>query len=906
MKIFNKIKKSPVFIYTIVFFILFSLFYLVFIKENKSLIWDADGIRQHYSILYNFNETIRNFIKNPSAGFPEWSWSIGYGNDLMATYSYYVLGDLFDYISLLFPLNKLELVFNLLIMIRLYCVGIAFIFYAKKMKFSKYSTILGGVSYAFSGFILMSAVKHPYFINPLIILPLAFICIENVLQNKKKYMFSIIVAIAMISNFYFFYMIAIISLIYAFLRYFELYKKENLKFGKYILNLIIYFAIGLLISGIVLAPTIYTMLNSSRVANESGQTGMLLYPLSYYVNLVYTSISSGSYPFWVVLTFPILTIILVPIVFRTRREHKTYFYMTIIFFAMLLFPIVGKIMNGFLSISNRWTFAFAFMSSIIISVGFDNLKKICKKDILWMISIIGLYIIFAIMQLKFTEIKNNMIPSILIGIIIVGVIIYNYKTKGEILDNRGLFIIVLVLLSANIAFNNYYRYSPNGDNYIGQFIKKGKALNYYKKSFDGAEKYIKSSDESFYRIAKVDNISRDNTRNNSLVLNYNGIDSYLSVNNSHLSEFANTLNNRSFSPNSPIINFDNRAIVSNIMGVKYYIGKSSKDAHLDPSIKKIKDIGKFSVYEKEDVLPFGYVYSNVLDENKFDSLNGLQKEESLAYAASVSPNDAKGNMNSTPTKIKNIDFNTKDSTVKVKDNEVIVTKPKQKLVLNIEDNIIPAGELYVNLDNLKYTPPKQKFNLNDFDKNDAYKIKASYKDVSKTFDQRGSLDGSDYFTMDAVLINLGYYKEQVDAKTPITIEFSKPGKYTYDSLNIFNMPVEDYNSEFDKLRDNSMNVTSVSNDKVTGTIDSKVDGIIAFQMPYSKGWTLKVDGEKTDTFPVNKAFLGAKINKGSHQIELTYKTPFLRIGVVCSFVGIIILIVISLVDKKRRNKNQIK
>ena len=898
MKIFNKIKKSPVFIYTIVFFIVFSLFYLMFIKANKSLIWDADGIRQHYSILYNFNETIRNFIKNPGEGFQEWSWSVGYGNDLIATYSYYVLGDLFDYISLLFPLNKLELVFNLLIVIRVYFVGIVFILYAKKMGFSKYSSILGSISYAFSGFIFMSAIKHPYFINPLIILPLAFICIENMIKNRKKYMFSIIVAIAMISNFYFFYMIAIISVLYALLRYFELYKKENIRFGKYILNLIIYFVIGLLTSGIILAPTLYTILNSSRLANENIETSIILYPISYYLNLIYGSISSGSYPFWVILVFPILTIILLPIVFRNRKKYKTYFYMIIIFFIMLLFPIIGRIMNGFLSISNRWTFAFAFISSIIISIGYDNIKNICRKDIYWMISIIIFYIVFAFIQFKFTEFKNNMWPSIFIGIIILVTIIYNYKIKLNI-NNKSMFISILVLLSVNIVINNYYRYSPNGDNYIGQFMQKDKALSYYKKSFDGAEKYIKKSDKSFYRIAKADNISRNNTRNNSLVLNYNGIDSYLSVNNSKLSEFANKLNNRSFTPNSPIINFDNRSIVSNIMGVKYYIGKSSKDPHFDPSIKKIKDVGDFSIYKKENVLPMGYVYNNILDENIFDSFSGLKKEESLAYAAAVSSEYTKSNINHINTKIKNISFNTKGSTADVKKNKVLITKANQEVILNIKNNIIPDGELYINISNLKYNPKNKEIKINNISKYDAFKLKASYKDISKTFDQRGSLDGSDAFTMDATLINLGYYKEELNNNQKIILTFDKPGEYTFDSLDIFSLPIKEYNNEFNKLKANSMNIDSISNDKVTGTIDSKVDGIITFQIPYSKGWTLKIDGKETKTFPVNKAFLGANLNKGNHSIELIYKTPFLRVGAVCSFVGIILLIIISFLDKKK-------
>ncbi|AIY82685.1 bacterial membrane YfhO family protein [Clostridium baratii str. Sullivan] len=928
MKILERIKKSTVCIYTGLFLILISLFLALFFIKNKTLIWDYDGINQHFSILYNYNEVIRNFISNPSDGLPQWSWSIGYGSDLLGTYAYYVLGDLFDYISLLFPLDKLEIVYSLLIVIRLYVVGLAFILYSKKMKFSKNATILGSISYAFSGFIMMSAIKHPYFINPLIILPLAFVCIENVLKNRKKYLFSIIVAIAIISNFYFFYMIAIISVLYALLRYFEVNKTQKIKFGKYFIDLVIYFLIGVLIAGIVLLPTLYSIFTSSRISGDSAKPSMLLYSLQYYFNLVYSSISSGSYPMWSILTLPILTFMLLPIFLRNRKKYSTYFYMLIIFFVMLFFPIVGLAMNGLSSISNRWTLIFAFMSSVIICIGFDNIKKVSKKDILWMFSMLAFWGIFAFIKIGMPDISYNIFPSIFLGALIIGVILYNFKLDdfNDEKNNKKFFIVILVLLSVNIAFNNYYRYSEYGNNYIGEFVDRNKAFDYYKDAFDGAEQNIKNMDNSFYRIAKTDNVSRGTTRNNSLVLNYNGIDSFLSINNGYLAEFSRVLNNRSFTPNSPIINFDNRIIVSDIMGVKYYIGKKREDSNLGPYVKKVENVGDYAIYKNENALPFGYVYKNILNVNEFDKLNGLEKEQSLVYAASVSTDDAKSNVNTIPNKIKNITFDIGNSTAKVLENKIIVTKPNQKVILNISDKTIPEGSLYVNISGLKFDPVSQKEVINNkakkinttkidreiykiknsiltgVDKGDGYKLTASYKDVKKSFNQPDSLDASMYFTMDATLINLGYYKEQANKGQKITLTFNKAGEYTFDSMNIFSLPIEEYNSEFNDLKDNSMKLDSVSNNKVTGTIDSKVNGVITFQIPYTKGWTLKIDGKETKTFPVNKAFLGANLDKGNHSIELTYKTPFLRIGMFCSFVGIILLIVISILNKKKFNK----
>lgn len=906
MKLINKIKKSPIILYTIVFSILMLLFCILFLLKNKTMIWVGDGIYQHYSILYDFNEKFRSLIKYPLNGFSQWSWAIGYGSDVIGTYAYYVLGDPFAYLSLLVPMNKLPLAYNFLIVLRLYFVGVAFIVYAKKMRFSKYASILGSVAYAFSGFVFMIAIRHPYFINPLILLPLVFICIENILENKRKYLFSIVVAITIISNFYFCYMIALISILYAFLRYFEVKKYKDIKLSKYLINLIFYGIIGALISAIILAPTLYSVFTSSRIVEGSSEgLAMNGYPVGYYINEIYSLISTGRYPYWTILTCPIVVFIFIPLFIKFRKKYSTIFYMSIIFLIMTLFPIFGYAMNGFESISNRWTFVFAFITSCIIAIGFDNLKSINKKDIIYMGSIVGVFIVLSIFKVYIPSIKTKMFPSILLGIlIIVSIIFFLINNKKHY---KMMFILILSLLSVNIVFNNYYRYSPNQDNYINEFLSRGKAIPFYKNSFDGSEKYIKNNDSGFYRIGKTDNVNRSRTRNNSLVLNYNGIDSYLSVNNGYLAQFSKELSNRSFTPNSPIINFDNRPIVSDIMGVKYYVGKKDENPHLDPSIKKVKDIKDFTVYEKKDVMPFGYVYSKILSKNKFDSLSGVEKETSLVYAASVDEKYDKSNIDTIPNHTKEISFNTKNSTAKVTKDKIIVTKPNEKVELNINNEVLPQGNIYVNIDGLKYNPVsrkekinneinklKDKNNLKDvlrinskyfnrFDKGDEFNLDISYKNVNKNFNQPDSYEASGYFTMNEVLFNLGYYNKQQNNKEPIVLTFENPGEYTYKDIKILSLPTEKYNEELNKLKKNSMKIISISDDKVLGSISTSVNGVITFQIPYSKGWTLKIDNKKVETFPVNTAFLGANIDKGKHKIELTYKTPLLRAGAVICY-----------------------
>ena len=202
--------------YTILFcFISFFVFY-VFLINNRSFIWQGDGIKQHFIILYDFNQMIRNIFNQ---GFLMISWNLGLGLDVIGQYSYYVIGDPFAYISLLFPMDKLELAYSFLVLFRIYCVGLAFIYYCKYTKKEKFNTLLGAIIYTFCGFILYAGVRHPYFTNAVILLPLTLIGTEKLLKENKNTFFIFIIFLSLINNYYFFYMITIINIIYWITKY---------------------------------------------------------------------------------------------------------------------------------------------------------------------------------------------------------------------------------------------------------------------------------------------------------------------------------------------------------------------------------------------------------------------------------------------------------------------------------------------------------------------------------------------------------------------------------------------------------------------------------------------------------------------------------------------------------------
>ena len=93
------------------------------------------------------------------------------GADTLISYGYYVIGDPFVYLGLLFPKGSEELAFHVAMFVRIWCVGASFLFYARKMSLSHRSALMGSVLYAFSHPVIYNVVRHPFVIHPMIFFP---------------------------------------------------------------------------------------------------------------------------------------------------------------------------------------------------------------------------------------------------------------------------------------------------------------------------------------------------------------------------------------------------------------------------------------------------------------------------------------------------------------------------------------------------------------------------------------------------------------------------------------------------------------------------------------------------------------------------------------------------------------
>ena len=107
---------------------------------------------------------------------------------------------------------------------------------------------------------------------------------------------------------------------------------------------------------------------------------------------------------------------------------------------------------------------------------------------------------------------------------------------------------------------------------------------------------------------------------------------------------------------------------------------------------------------------------------------------------------------------------------------------------------------------------------------------------------------------------------------------------------------------YDKLSAGGMKVDFASSDRLRGTVELKDDEAVLFTtVPYDKGWEISVDGSKAESISLlDGAFLGVKLGKGVHEIDISFKNGWVLPGALCGVAGIFILAAFYLAGRRKR------
>ena len=79
-----------------------------------------------------------------------------------------------------------------------------------------------------------------------------------------------------------------------------------------------------------------------------------------------------------------------------------------------------------------------------------------------------------------------------------------------------------------------------------------------------------------------------------------------------------------------------------------------------------------------------------------------------------------------------------------------------------------------------------------------------------------------------------------------------------------------------KLGEEALENVKMGTNEIAGNISISKKKALVLSVPYSKGFTAYVDGKETKLQKANTMFMALELEPGSHEIRLTYCTPYFK------------------------------
>lgn len=397
----------------------------------------------------------------------------------------------------------------------------------------------------------------------------------------------------------------------------------------------------------------------------------------------------------------------------------------------------------------------------------------------------------------------------------------------------------------------------------------------YNKENDTVEKYINkitTTDKDVFRI-NTESLQKDSTNKVTNIREYKTTIYSSTSNQNYINTYNNILNNPLPTRNKFIIEPSTNLISQIYLNEKYLITKNISN---NPDLELIENNNNIYLYKNNNTLPLGYASNNIMNTKQF---NSIPYPNNIPYLLNNIIIDDKNIDNKSLTNFleenntyevlstNNIDISSNDNitTIKAKDNASMKIKlnhdTTNKLIfIDFTNTYFPNQDLTITINGTTNTLTNKNW---------------KYFNNNITFS---------YVLYDNNILDITFKKGTYQLKD-LHINY-------LDYTNISNL-----NNNIDKF-----NISKIKDNKITGNINvTKDNSYFNISIPYDKGFNIKVDKKHVNYQKTATNFIAFPINKGKHNIEITYNAPFKNISMIISFIGIILLIINTIYEKRHLN-----
>ena len=348
-------------------------------------------VKTQWYPFYTLNRrTTINALKDHT--LPFYSFVLFLGNNIWASKSSYGLFDIYNIFTYILD-NNFFFIYNLQCFIKILISGIACYLLIHNIYKNKKTSLIAGLCYGLSSFAIYFT-SQPGFLSFYSLVPFYFLGIELYLKNNKKILFILTVFTLLLTNYYLFVALSLFSPLYFLYRYYNIYKTFKSVLISTI-KLIAYYFVGVLLSGVVIVPAFFYVIQNERVGGLN--TSLSYKDFSVYLHLFTSAFvpnhtyiygnnvyELGEHTLKEILLYSgtIVGLLVPQFIADTDDKFKKS---TIIVYILLLVstftPMIGSIINGFSEPCFRWFFIFIIFNIIISSRYITNLEYLNIKSL---------------------------------------------------------------------------------------------------------------------------------------------------------------------------------------------------------------------------------------------------------------------------------------------------------------------------------------------------------------------------------------------------------------------------------------------------------------------------------------------------------------------------------------------
>ncbi len=816
-----------------------------------------------------------------------YSWSRNLSGEWMGIIGYY-LGSPFNFIVWMFPRTAILEGLLTMMCVKVGAIGLAMSVYLSRAKnLKKLTVIIFSICYSLCAYTIVQTM-NPMWLDGVMILPIICLGIERFIDKGRFRLLTLAWVYAFVTCFYIGFMLGIFSVIY-YMFYMVITKNSDAR-EHFFKKTVTVFGLGItavMISAFMLIP-VYESLSYGKFAFSTPDYSLKEnFPFIELLDKIlpnsYDTVRMSGLPF---LYCGMITILLLPAYFlhkKIRRSERIGYaaVMLLLVLCMYIRPVDmlwhgGQMPNW---LPYRYSFILSFLMTVCAASAFDRLREISTKCIgvtaaVWF----GIMVYQENVDNFVSDLNNGrdtlnnfstILPAMIILFTIAAVLVqlrkhFNFDLRRN--RTRIYSFIMIGIICCEAGYNTVGQiYTQDTDI---TYSNHGSYMEVIPPVRDKVNE-IKAEDDGFYRIEKL----FFRTVNDPLAANMYGLSHSSSTLNAKPIELLKRLG---FTARSHYTRYSGATLItSSLFGVKYELSTVNNE------VSDVRSGSEIKVTENEYALPICYLGNNRIIETELTKYNPFAAQTEFL-------NSLIGKDYEYYTRVTDMDFKPINVTQGSTTDDHRSFKPMDSgstSSLTYTFNMPKAGKLYM------YLPSTYERTVN---------LTVNGASKGKYF------EGDNNYMRMLGEFNQGQKVEVILTLTRDNLYFREAQFAVADEAAM--------RTALNELKEINNDTVCTKPTSTSVRTEVNCDGDMTYftTIPVEKGWSIYVDGVKTEHIEVLESLIAVPLTAGKHTVEMKFTAAGYPAAVIISvagiiiFAGVVILWLKKTSDDRKKRKEHLK